>query len=234
MTRSVNGRSWLGPAPSARCRSRPRRSRSRDSCWAVHGSASSAISLASRRRGMPVKIRCDKAARARSDVTIVIFQCGHFHDRAGSLNHRAPSRYSIRALGPAESRRLSVPVELVAAGQPYRSSDASPPCRCGVCGREWPLMPAHLPATPRGAGRLSGLACAALCLPAALTGGLCATTNPRLATATLAVRAGRKRIRLAMNLPPCSYVRMRKGGPAARAGRPPNAQPALSTCGLPS
>src|SRR5438309_1447868 len=49
--RSVNTNSWPGPTPAAR---RPRRSRSRDSCWAYHGPASSTISLSSRRRGMPV------------------------------------------------------------------------------------------------------------------------------------------------------------------------------------
>jgi YD repeat-containing protein len=63
-----------------------------DSCCAVHGLASSAISLASRRRGMPVQIRWDKALRAHPDVTIKIVPHGHLHDRSGSALYRAPSR----------------------------------------------------------------------------------------------------------------------------------------------
>ena len=50
-------------------RSWSRRSRSRASPAAVHGPASSAISLPSVRRRIPVKIRCDKAARAHLDDT---------------------------------------------------------------------------------------------------------------------------------------------------------------------
>ena len=43
--------------------------RSRDSCCAAHGPASSAISLPSGGGGSPVKIRCDKAARPHLDDT---------------------------------------------------------------------------------------------------------------------------------------------------------------------
>lgn len=71
--RPTNGSSWSGPAPSARNRSRPpRRARSVDSCCACQGSASSVISLASLRRGMPVQRRCDKAVRAHRDFTLKI------------------------------------------------------------------------------------------------------------------------------------------------------------------
>ena len=93
MTRSVKVSSWSGPAPAARSRSRPRRSCSLDSCCAVHGSASSAISLASRRLGIPVQIRWDKAVRAHPDVTIKIVPHGHLHDRSGSVSYRAQGRY---------------------------------------------------------------------------------------------------------------------------------------------
>ena len=69
MTRSVNGRSWSGPAPGARSRSCPRRPRSRSSSAAIHGPASSPVSLPSLRRPIPVQIRCDKAVRAHPDST---------------------------------------------------------------------------------------------------------------------------------------------------------------------
>src|SRR5262249_28347467 len=84
--------------------SRPRRSRSLDSCCAVHGSASSAISLASRRRGIPVQIRWDKAVRAHPDVTIKIVPHGHLHDRSGSVSYRAPSRKQAHRADIASER----------------------------------------------------------------------------------------------------------------------------------
>src|SRR5258708_4336226 len=69
MTRSVNGRSWSGPAPGARIRSWPRRSCSLDSSAIIHAPARSSMSLPRRRGWRPVKIRLLKAARAHRDDT---------------------------------------------------------------------------------------------------------------------------------------------------------------------
>lgn len=59
-----------GPAASARRRSWPRRSPSRDSSRTIHGTANSATSAPSRRLDMPVQIRCERAVRAKEDVTV--------------------------------------------------------------------------------------------------------------------------------------------------------------------
>ena len=102
MTRSANGSSRPGPAPSARSRSRPpRRSRSRDSCCAIRGPASSLMSLPSGRRGRPVQY---DATRPRGPMVTT-----HLHDLARpsvirnrhakiiplhqACRYRAPSRY---------------------------------------------------------------------------------------------------------------------------------------------
>jgi hypothetical protein len=69
ITRSVNGRSWPGPAPAARSRSCSRRASSRSSPAAAHGEATSPISQPSRPRLIPAQIRSDKAVRANPDDT---------------------------------------------------------------------------------------------------------------------------------------------------------------------
>lgn len=68
-TRSVKTRSYFGPAPAARRRAAPRRSRSADSHCASHGSANSSIKSPRCARETPQKAGGDKAARAHFLVT---------------------------------------------------------------------------------------------------------------------------------------------------------------------
>jgi hypothetical protein len=76
---------------------RPRRSRSRDSCCASHGWASSSISLPSLRRGRPVQIRCEKAARAHPDDTSRSFRAAAHVPGTDTPQSPATSLMSYRA-----------------------------------------------------------------------------------------------------------------------------------------
>ena len=99
ITRSVNGMPWSGPAPAARLRSCPRRSRSRSSPAAIQGPDNSPISLASVRRRIPVQIRCDKAMRAHLDDTSRSFRAAAHVPGTDTPQTPATPQKSYRAPG---------------------------------------------------------------------------------------------------------------------------------------
>jgi hypothetical protein len=80
-TRSHKTSRWWGPAPAARRRSWPRRWSRAAWCWAVGGSASSAMSSPRCCRAMPVKQGWERAARTHVGVRIPAGSCGPAHAR---------------------------------------------------------------------------------------------------------------------------------------------------------